>query len=209
MTTVGVRRRVINALVRQFGAPHGVVGRMAGWFMAHRGSNRRRNRWAVARLDVQPTDRVLEIGFGPGIAIAELAARASQGTVYGIDHSAVMVRQASRRNAAAIRAGRVRLVLAPVDRLPGFDGPLDTVLAVNTVGFWADPVQRLRDLRGLLRTGGRIALVSQPRSRGATADTTARAARDLEDLLVQAGFAQIRTETLALDPPVACVIATR
>jgi ubiquinone/menaquinone biosynthesis C-methylase UbiE len=176
--------------------------------MAHRTSNRQRNIWVVSLLDVQPADRVLEVGFGPGLAIAELAHRATQGHVYGIDHSGVMLRHASRRNAAAMRAGRVGLVHASVDRLPSFDGPLDAILAVNSVGFWADPAERLHDLRCLLRPGGRIALATQPRCPGATRDTTARAAQQLQDLLTQVGFTQIRVETLELDPPVACVIAT-
>lgn len=47
--------------------------------MAHRHSNQQRNLWAVSMLEVRPTDRVLEIGFGPGVAIAELAGRATQG----------------------------------------------------------------------------------------------------------------------------------
>lgn len=194
--------------MRQFGHPRGIAGRVAGWVMAHRRSNQQRNRWAVSLLDVQPTDRVLEIGFGPGAAIAELAGRATRGRVYGIDHSQVMVRQASRRNAAAIRAHRVHLAHAAVDQLPSFDDPFDAILAVNTVGFWPDPVQRLHKLRRLLRPAGRIALASQPRCPGATRDTTARAAEELHDLLTRAGFAQIRVETLDLDPPVACVLAT-
>src|SRR4051812_2684160 len=86
-------------------AARGIAGRVVGWVMAHRNSNVERNRWVVSLLEVQPADRVLEIGFGPGVAITELAARATQGQVYGIDHSQVMVEQASRRNAAAIRAG--------------------------------------------------------------------------------------------------------
>jgi ubiquinone/menaquinone biosynthesis C-methylase UbiE len=190
--------------VRQFGHPRGIAGWMAGWVMAHRRSNRQRNRWAVSLLDVQPTDRVLEIGFGPGVAIAELARRATRGKVYGIDRSEVMVRQAGRRNAAAIRAHRVQLIHASVDQLPTFDEPLDAILAVNTVGFWPDPAERLRHLRRLLRPGGRIALASQPRYPGAT---TVRAADELQDLLTQAGFTDIRVETLDLDPPVACVLA--
>ena len=56
--------------------------------MAHRPSNRQRNGWAVALLDVQPADRILEIGFSPGPAIAELARRVDDtGHVHGIDHS--------------------------------------------------------------------------------------------------------------------------
>jgi acetyl esterase/lipase/SAM-dependent methyltransferase len=191
----------------QFGHPRGIPGRMAGWVMAHRGSNRRRNRWAVSLLDVQPTDRVLEIGFGPGVAIAELANRAIRGQVYGIDHSEVMLQQASRRNAAAIRAHRVHLVHASVDQLPSFDDPLDAILAVNSVGIWPNPAERLHELRRLLRPDGRIALASQPRCPGATDQATVRAAQQLQDLLTQAGFIQIRTETLDLDPPVACVLA--
>ena len=58
--------------------------------MAARDSNRSRNRWVVSQLDVQPTDRILEIGFGPGVAVGELARRATNGRIYGIDHSEVM-----------------------------------------------------------------------------------------------------------------------
>lgn len=209
MTTANttLKRRVISRVVRQFGHPRGIAGRMAGWVMAHRRSNQQRNIWVVSLLEVQPADRVLEIGFGPGLAVAELAHRATQGHVYGIDHSEVMVHKAIRRNDAAIRAGRVELVHTSVDRLPSFDEPLDAILAVNSVGFWADPAERLHDLRRLLRPGGRIALASQPRCPGATRDTTARATQELQDLLTQAGFARIRVENLELDPPVACVLA--
>lgn len=202
-----LKRRAIRALMRQGGHPRGIAGRLTGWVMAHRRSNRQRNRWAVSLLDVQPSDRVLEIGFGPGVAIAELASRATRGQVYGIDHSTVMVGQASRRNAAAIRAHRVLLAHASVEEFPSFEDPLDAILAVNNVGFWPNPAERLRELRRLLCPGGRIALVSQPRCPGANHHTTARAAEQLQDLLTQAGFTQIRTETLGLDPPVACVLA--
>ncbi|TDC88570.1 methyltransferase domain-containing protein [Nonomuraea deserti] len=209
MQTAGtsLKQRAIRTLVRQAHQPRGIAGRAVGWMFAHRPSNRQRNLWAVSLLDVQPADRVLEIGFGPGVAIAGLAARATRGHVFGVDHSQVMVRQAARRNAAAVRAQRVHLTHASVERLPGFGDPLDAILAVNSVGLWPDPVERLRELRRLLRPAGRIALVSQPRCPGATRDTTARAARELQDLLTRAGYASLRVETLELDPPVACVLA--
>src|SRR5690606_3648674 len=78
------------ALMRQFGHPRGMLGRLAGLVMATRRSNRQRIKWTVEQLDVQPTDQVLEIGFGPGIGIADAARRASQGRVVGVDVSAVM-----------------------------------------------------------------------------------------------------------------------
>ncbi|MEU4508235.1 methyltransferase domain-containing protein [Nonomuraea wenchangensis] len=202
-----LKQRAIRYLVSQAHRPRGVVGWASGWMFAHRPSNRKRNVWAVSLLDVRPTDRVLEVGFGPGVAIAEFAARATRGQVFGVDHSRAMVRRAARLNAAAVRAGRVHLMCASAERLPSFGDPLDAILAVNSVGFWPDPVERLGELRRLLRPSGRIALVSQPRCPGATRDTTARAAQELQDLLTRAEFTRLRVETLELDPPVACVLA--
>lgn len=196
-------------LVSQAHRPRGFLGHLNGLLFAYRRSNRRRNRWVVGLLDVRPADRILEVGFGPGIAIGAFARKATEGHVVGIDHSAVMVRHARRRNAAATRAGRVELIQASVAALPRFAEPFDAVLAVNTVGMWPDPVERLVELRGLLRAGGRIALVSQPRCPGATADTTARAAAELSDLLTRAGFTELGVSTLPLAPPVACVLGVR
>src|ERR1700722_6676633 len=176
--------------------PRGAAGRVTAWEMAHRPSSRQRSRWAVSLLDVQPADQVLELGFGPGVAIAALA-RAGAGHVYGVDHSGVMLRQASRRNAAAIRAGRVPLIRASADQLPpALDGPFDAILAVNSLGFWPAPGQRLAELRRPLAPGGRLAIASQPRCPGAPADTSARAAREIEALLTEAGFTETSTPTL-------------
>ena len=119
--------------------------------MGHRSSNVQRNKWAVELLDVQPTDHVLELGCGPGVAVAALAGRATRGLVVGVDHSEVMIRQARRRNAAAIRQGRVRLIHSPVERLQVTDGPFDAALAVNNVGMWPEPTAQLRDIGRLLR----------------------------------------------------------
>lgn len=201
------RQRVVRNLVHQFHRPHGLGGYVAGWVMAHRSSNVRRNRWVVSLLDVQPADRVLEVGFGPGLAIAGLGALTPHGVVFGVDHSEVMVRVARRRNAATVRAGRVDLRLAEADALPDFGAPLDKVVAINSLGFWPQPVARLEELHSLLRAGGTIAVASQPRCPGATTDTSAKAGQETAARLRYAGFSPKRVETLDLDPPVVCVIA--
>jgi SAM-dependent methyltransferase len=206
---MSLRDKVIGAVVSQFSQPRGVAGRLVGWEMALRRSNRNRNRWAVELLDVQPADRFLEIGFGPGIAIREAASRAVEGYVAGVDHSKVMVRQATRRNRAAVREGRVDLRLGSSDTLPAFDQPFDKVLAVNTLGMWPDPAARLEELRSRMRDGGLIGVVSQPRCPGATAEHTARAGTEIRTMLETAGFSHLRSETLDLDPPVVCVLAKK
>lgn len=204
--TVSIKQAIFTRVAPQFGHPTGALGRGAGWIMGTRASNRERNRWAVSLLDIQPSDRVLEIGFGPGVAIRELARLAVEGYVCGIDHSDVMLRQASRRNAQAVRSGRVDLRLGSLESLPTFDQPFDKVLAVNAIQFVADPVECLRDLRGLLAAGGRIAIAQQPRCPGATDETSALRGQRIATQLAQAGFSDVRAETLKLKPAVVCVL---
>jgi trans-aconitate methyltransferase len=177
--------------------------------MATRSSNVDRNRWAVEQLDVRPTDRVLEVGFGPGVAIEAFAARVTDGVVFGVDHSELMVRAARRRNTRAIAAGRVVLTTAGVDEVDDGLRPLDLVLAVNNLGMWPDPPAQLRRLHSLLRPGGRLAVGNQPRTAGADAETARRAAEETAVMLTDAGFTGLDSRRLDLDPPFALVIGTR
>lgn len=190
----------------QFHGPTGVGGRVAGWIMSSRPSNVARSRWAAQLLEVQPTDSVLELGCGPGVAIATLAARATRGLVVGVDHSHVMIDQARRRNRAAVKAGRVRLIQAPVENLTIDDRQFDAALAVNTVGMWPDPAARLREIARLLRPSGRIALVAQPRRPDANAAISEEVAHELAGLLAKAGIEHVQTEMLDLDPPAVWVL---
>jgi SAM-dependent methyltransferase len=198
---------VRRALVRQFGKPSGPIGVLVGLVMRVRPSNRLRSVRTLALLDIRPEDRVLEVGFGPGLAVARAAERATAGKVVGIDHSPVMLRQARRRNAAAIRAGRVELRLGSAEMLPRFEERFDKVLAVNVYMFWGDPASVLTGLRGLMTPGGVIALTLQPRHRGATADDTRAAAARMAASLEAAGFGDVRTEILEMAPvAAACVL---
>jgi SAM-dependent methyltransferase len=206
---MGIRQTAVQKVVGQFHHPHGFGGRAAGWIMATRRSNRKRNIWAVDLLNVGLEDRVLEIGFGPGVAIKELAKRARRGLVCGIDHSEVMVRQARQRNAGAVRAGHVDLRLGSVTELPNYAEPFDKILAVNNAMMWDDPIERLRDLRDQLRIRGRIAIAFQPRGPGSSDKTADRAAVEISEQLRAAGFADLRVETLELAPAKAvCVLGT-
>ena len=202
-------QRVEAAIRAQFGRPTGLWGRAAGLLMAHRSSNRRRNAWVVSLLEVRPDDRVLETGFGPGLAIRELARLATEGYVCGIDHSELMLRRASRLNAEGLERGVVDLRLGSVEQLPAFDEPFDKILAVNATMFWQEPVARLEELRSLLRSDGLIAVAHQPRGPGASDATAAAAGRNTMANLGRAGFSELRLETMALKPAVVCALGVK
>ena len=199
------RQRMRQAFVSQFRNPRGAGGHVTGWIMSHRSSNVSRGRWAVDLLDVHADERVLELGCGPGVALAAIADRLVSGVAVGVDPSAVMVRQARRRNRAAIGARRVELICAAVEDLVPDGSALregfDAVLAINNVGFWDQPELRLAGLRSVVRPGGRVALVTQPRCPGATAETSRAVADEMAALLDSAGYTAVTQSTLDLDPP--------
>jgi len=189
-----------RAVYGQFKRPHGFLGALAGWIMAHRGSNRARNLWTVSLLDIQPTDRVLEIGFGPGLAIAEAARLATAGAVVGVDHSATMLAQARRRNRAAIGAGRVDLRLGGLESLGELPGPFDKMLSANVAQFWPDAAAAYRAIIAVTAGGGRIATTYMPRHGGATRADGLRAMDRFGAAMADVGFAEIEIAELPLAP---------
>ncbi len=146
--TVG---RIVSA---QAAHPHGLLGRAMGrlWVSETAAVNDR----AVTLLDPRLDQHILEIGFGPGRTVHEIAARGAR--VTGVEVSAAMLTHARRRNRAAVRAEQVRLLLGDVGALPADLGPVDAALAVHTVYFWPDLTGGLRELHRVLVPGGQIVL---------------------------------------------------
>src|SRR5581483_9622435 len=96
--------------------PAGILGWLVGVRMGRQ--QRPETTWTVELLDIQPTDTVLEFGFGAGQGIKLAAAQACEGHVMGIDLSEDVVRVARRRTAQAARAGRVMLSQGSITALP-------------------------------------------------------------------------------------------
>lgn len=208
---------IARTLGAQFALPRGPLGQLAARMM--RRGNAPLNLWIVDRLAITPQERVLEIGFGPGVALAALAARASRGLVAGVDLSASMVRQARARHAAAIAARRVELCQGDAAALPFADGAFDAVCATHVLYFWPDPVATVRELRRVLRPGGRLALGYQeqahmpPRAVRGLSLAGARLVgpEDVEQMVRAAGLAHVRVETRATPngPAGFCVLAVK
>ena len=88
---------------------------------------------ALAQLDLQAGNRVLELGAGDGGLLGYLLSRAPELQYIGLDISGTMVAQARAFNAPFIQAGLADHVLYDGTRLPLADASFDRVLAVNTV----------------------------------------------------------------------------
>ena len=190
----------------QFGNPRGLLGLIAGAIMARRKSNLERNSWTLSLLGIEPEHAVLEVGFGPGEAIAEAASLATEGLVAGFEHSQQMLRKASRRNSKAIADGRVQLRKGSVGDPPDFGCAFDRVFAINCYRFWDDKPGGLRKLKSMMSPGAMLAITEQARMPGATDADSLAAGEAVVAEMRAAGFADVRLEINEMEP-VAAVCA--
>jgi len=188
---------VLKNFNSQFAHPEGLLGRFVGMILALK--NRERNAWTISLLDIQPRDQVLEIGFGPGQAIEEVAKLTSKGFVAGMDLSDTMVAQASKRNSAAIRSGRVLLQQGAESPLPFEDNKFNKVFAVNSLQFWSNPIAGLQEVRRVLKPSGRVVITIQPMW-AKTVEEVKIVGEKLITQLTRVGFKQVRLETVQIKP---------
>jgi SAM-dependent methyltransferase len=132
---IQIKQAWSTVLNKQYPCPQGMIGYIAGELMVRQ--HEEETAWTVLVADVQPTDSVLEIGFGAGKAIELLAEKTPGGSVAGIDRSATMVQRARARNRRAVRAGRVTLQQGDAAHLPFAQQQFNKVISIHTFYFWS------------------------------------------------------------------------
>lgn len=183
----------------QFRNPTGFFGKLIGNVMAK--GNEPASRWTVSLLNLQPDSRILEVGFGPGIAIQYASKQVTKGLVAGIDASETMVQAARKRNAAAIATGKVDLKLGRVSSIPYPDEFFDRAFTIHCIYFWANPIEGLQELQRVLKPGGLLAVTILPKdkwNRPAPPDLfTLYNGSEVAQLLKTVGFREVRVENCA------------
>ena len=115
-----------------------------------------RLRAIVESLDIQPGERVLEIGCGHGVAATLVCERLDGGAYTAVDRSPAMIAAARRRNAAHVAAGRAEFLVMALEALDLGDRRFDVIFAARVGLFHREPA-RARGYAGRwLAPGGRI-----------------------------------------------------
>jgi phosphatidylethanolamine/phosphatidyl-N-methylethanolamine N-methyltransferase len=111
---------------------------------------------AIQRMDIQPGERVLEVGVGTGINLPLYPANCS---VTGIDFSGSML-EIARERAARKDIQNVRLLQMDAADLKFADGSFDIVYAPYLISVVPDPVKVAQEMRRVCRAGGRIIILN-------------------------------------------------
>jgi len=146
-----------DILARQIQKPSGLIGNLlARSQLSHQ--HQYLEAFCVDLLQPQPTDLILEVGFGNGYMINKIAPALSNGHIYGIDHSEVMVRHASSRNEKYITKGTVDLQQGNLSSLPFSNNFFSKAVSNNTIYFWRNPLQEAKELLRVLQPGGLLVI---------------------------------------------------
>lgn len=197
------------AQILPFQKPTGILGRVSGWIMARQNSVL--NSVTIRELQVNKSDEILEIGFGPGAAIELLLATTQARKVYGIDVSEVMLEQAIARNQNAISARRLVLLKGSVCDLPFEDHQFSKVFAVSTFHDWPDRARGLEEIVRVLKPDGMLLLCIRLAPRfsfpWSSPGLTPREIKKDLDLLKSVGFHDVACSTKSRTRRVACLTA--
>lgn len=155
------------------------------------------NRWAVDPLELSGSDRLIDVGCGPGVA-PRYAATRSPARAVGIDPAAVMIDYATAADDIDREAGSVEFKIGSAENIPYPDRAFTAAAAVNSAMLWDPPQAGFSEVRRVLVPGGRLVVALRERNEEASRFSPARFAGvpsdDLEAVfcaMTPAGFVDL------------------
>lgn len=142
---------ITKYIAKQFGKPTGIGGIISTFIMNR--INQVQYKSVKKNLICSEKDRVLDIGFGNGYLIKQLAEK-KEGYFYGIEISNDMLKIGYNRNYELIKQGKIHLTKGNVMAIPFDNSFFDKIYTVNTVYFWEDLDKSLSEIKRVLKPNG-------------------------------------------------------
>ncbi|HEY8782836.1 MAG TPA: class I SAM-dependent methyltransferase [Mucilaginibacter sp.] len=141
-----------NFIASQFKKPTGLFGIFTSNIMIK--GNKSKYDKLIKDLGTQPGDKLLEIGYGPGVGINMIAETYPTCTIHGIDFSPLMYKRASRYNKPYIDKGSMLLQQGDFLKTIITGNDYDKIFCLNVVYFWDDLAGPFEKVFSLLKKGG-------------------------------------------------------
>jgi len=139
-------------IASQFKKPAGLFGIFTSNLMIK--GNRDKYDTLIKDLNIKANDKILEIGYGPGIGINLIAGKCNSCIIHGIDFSKLMYKRAVKLNRKYIDEKKTKLFLGDFLTTEIDTNDYDIIFCLNVVYFWDDLQQPFARIISLLKKGG-------------------------------------------------------
>lgn len=151
-----MEKEQLAELASQLSHPSGEKGSEIAQMMNETNIGMTKN--AISNLDLSPGDSVLELGHGNAGHLEFLFSCCADVKYTGLEISSLMHREARDLNEPFLQSRKARFELYNGEKIPFDDHTFNKLLTVNTLYFWKNPLELLRELSRVLKPGGIFSL---------------------------------------------------
>jgi len=142
---------MLSFIGNQFKKPEGFGGKVISFMMKN--ANKIAYNKVIQILDISQNDRILEIGYGPGIGI-DMIASSIDCHVTGIDFSELMFLEAQKRNITHLENKKVDLHFGDFLNYESGGNYYDKIFCINVIYFWDNLEKPFLKIKSELKDGG-------------------------------------------------------
>lgn len=146
---------LLRSLLQQCKKPQGILGRMV--LSAMNSEHAPIAGWTLKTISWNDGARILDVGCGGGANILRMLSLYPSSHVDGVDYSETSVEK-SKTTLRKCDAARYEIKQGDVMRLPYADESYDAVTAFETIYFWPDIAEACREVKRVLKTGGKFVI---------------------------------------------------
>jgi SAM-dependent methyltransferase len=155
--------------------------------------------WSLSHLTISKNDKILDIGCGGGVNVDRFL-EITENNVYGLDYSKVACEKSRFLNEVAICEGRCEIIHGSVSDMPFADNSFDIVTGFETVYFWPDFGNDLKEVLRVLKDDGILFIANEalPKENDERQkeliellDMNIYSQEELEESLYEAGFSDV------------------
>ena len=179
---------IFNNLMEQSIKPKGHTGRIMLKIM--NAVHKRIFIFGIENINVSDGCKLLDLGFGGGLALKLLSKKYTNVKLFGIDFSEEALKIGSKNNKKDIERGKIMLLQADIEAIPFPDNHFDIITAFQTHYHWQELDIKVKEIYRVLNKNGQFVIVAEKYKLNYHMEKF-KTENELRQLLIETGFQQI------------------